>query len=557
MLVHQHARKVSKSIIKITYRSRSRRLVGITYNTWITPVKKAPGKFNTRTGLGGFSDRVGALAYALTPLSILLSSRDSALSLLTGIPYTSFLFLHVWTGRVIFIQSFLHTLGWTIIEARLYQPQPSVYREFMAEMYIIFGVVAMFLVTVLYLGSLKIVVRRTGYQFFKLTHYITAALYLGACWGHWADLACWMIAAIILLALDRGVRLIRLLLIHTGHVDASNPIGFKSAKASIKVFADGDVGQIVRMEFEHNHGPWCAGQHFFLTFPALGWWQAHPFTPAALSSEHPRWQRHVYVLRVKKGITRRLADLALGGGGESSLDVLLTGPYGAGNELADSGTPRNTFAIAGGTGISFVLPAVLHRLSAKTETSSTSTTQLVWIIRISADIRWFLPELEGLKKTIEARTEYKEDKLGQSAADKVQIQILVTRESEDSTEAKAADPLPRNPTASDNSEVNRKETGLFQTATGSSSLAELLDAHCANGRFIRIQRLHNHHPDIGQLLDVFAASCSSGPIEVIGSGPPGMGSDLRSAVARLNQGGRVWRGEESGYVRLVCDAREL
>jgi len=49
---------------------------------------------NTRTGLGGWSDRIGALAYALTPFTILLSNRESVLSLLTGIPYQHFNFLH-------------------------------------------------------------------------------------------------------------------------------------------------------------------------------------------------------------------------------------------------------------------------------------------------------------------------------------------------------------------------------------------------------------------------------------------------------------------------------
>lgn len=65
-------------------------LIGITYKTWITPVKKSPGVYNTRTGLGGFGDRVGALAYALTPLTVLFSTRESLLSLITAIPYQHF-----------------------------------------------------------------------------------------------------------------------------------------------------------------------------------------------------------------------------------------------------------------------------------------------------------------------------------------------------------------------------------------------------------------------------------------------------------------------------------
>ncbi len=515
-------------------------------------MRSSAGKFNTRTGLGGFSDRVGALAYALTPLSILLSSRDSALSVLTGLPHTSFLFLHVWTGRIIFVQSFLHTLGWTIIEARLYQPQPAVYREFMSQLYIIFGVVAMLLITVLYLGSLKPVVRRTGYQVFKLTHYVTAALYLAACWIHWTGLACWIIAAIILLTIDRGVRLVRLLLIHTGHLGTKNSVGFKKATATIKLFEDEDGGKIVRLEFEHNHGPWRTGQHFFLTFPELAWWQAHPFTPASLSSEHPQWQHHVYVMRVKKGITGRLADLAMGGGGESSLDVLLTGPYGTGSELTDADRSRNMLAIAGGTGISFVFPQVLQRLAKSLDDREGGITQLVWVVRKREDIQWFLPEIEGLKKSIADRPGYNE-KEADLCTDRVMISILVTRRS--TKEPKVADSSASSSVKRDISKEMDKDT-IFKDM-GSSSMTERLDMLCGDGRFIRVKELDNHHPNIAELLDTFAASCTTGSIDVVGSGPAGMGTDLRSAVAEVNHGSRVWRGDQTGYVNLVCDVREL
>jgi hypothetical protein len=74
-------------------------LAGITYKTWITPVKGTK-LHNIRSGIGGFADRLGAFAFALTPLTIALCARDSVLSLLTGIPYQSFNFLHRWTGRM-------------------------------------------------------------------------------------------------------------------------------------------------------------------------------------------------------------------------------------------------------------------------------------------------------------------------------------------------------------------------------------------------------------------------------------------------------------------------
>lgn len=206
------------SVCKVTFLIFSS-LVGITYRTWVTPIKSNPGLYNTRTGLGGFADRVGVLAYALTPLTILLSSRESILSAVTGIPYLHFNFLHRWTGRIIFVQSFLHTLGWTVIEARLYQPQPSVYTSFISQTYMIWGIVAMILISFLYVFSLKAVIRWTGYEFFRKAHLVVAGVYLGACWAHWKQLYCWMVAALIVMFLDLACRAVRTFLMHNERLD--------------------------------------------------------------------------------------------------------------------------------------------------------------------------------------------------------------------------------------------------------------------------------------------------------------------------------------------------
>lgn len=140
--------------------------IGIGYQVWVTPVKNSsPQIYNTRTWLGPLSDRWGVLAYALTPLSVMLASRESILSLVTGIPYHHFNFLHRWLGHIIFIQAALHTIGWCIVEMRLYRPQPKVGLEWIVQKYMIFGTVGMFLLTVLWVLSFQWSIRKTGYEF--------------------------------------------------------------------------------------------------------------------------------------------------------------------------------------------------------------------------------------------------------------------------------------------------------------------------------------------------------------------------------------------------------
>jgi len=140
--------------------------------------------------------------------------RESLLSVLTGIPYTHFNFLHRWTGRIIFVQAALHTIAWTIVEGKLYQPQPSVYKEFIGQMYMVFGCVAMFLLTLMLVLSTKTAIGWFGYEFFKITHWFLAILYLGACWGHWDKLWCWVVASLMLVGVDQAARAARTVAIH-------------------------------------------------------------------------------------------------------------------------------------------------------------------------------------------------------------------------------------------------------------------------------------------------------------------------------------------------------
>lgn len=161
---------------------------GITYKAWRTPVKGYDDLYQTRSGLGPWSDRVGVLAYALTPFSVLLASRESILSQLTGIPYQSFNFLHRWLGYIIFLQSILHTIGWTLIEVVFYQPQPQVANKWIVQEYMVWGCVAIILIFIMFILTLPCTIRLTGYEFFRKSHYVLAMVCIGACWGHWKPL---------------------------------------------------------------------------------------------------------------------------------------------------------------------------------------------------------------------------------------------------------------------------------------------------------------------------------------------------------------------------------
>ncbi|KAL3463518.1 ferric reductase like transmembrane component-domain-containing protein [Aspergillus heterothallicus] len=519
--------------------------VGISYKKWVTPVKNMDGVYNTRTGLGPWSDRIGIMAFALTPLSVLLSSRESLLSVITGVPYHHFMFLHRWLGWIIFIQSALHTLGWTIVEARLYQPQPTVWNEWVAQVYIIWGIVAMILLSFMVVFSTQWGIRLTGYEFFRKSHYVLAMVYIGACWGHWAQLYCWMIASLLVWFFDRGVRLVRTFALHHFNTpDTKSALGLHVPEARMTLFQRNHDGDVVRLDFEHNHDEWKIGQHFFLCFPDLTLWQSHPMTPLNLPGQNPRGQSHTYIIRARKGITKQLADIARNAQLSATspipaptTSVVLSGPYGQ-SILSDDFYREddvNVMCIAGGTGVTFVLPVLL----ALSRSPRRGNLEFVWVIRRKADLKWIEPELQTLRKAAAASSNFR-------------IRIFVTRGSDDA-------PLPIITTAGgpefESKEATVENQHPSSISSSSSEMKEDTFSIHEPSSSASLSSGNTKHPDLASQLTEFVSRTVSGPTRVVASGPLSMIRDLRSAVASCNDPGRVWKGEERFDVQLVHDDR--
>lgn len=492
--------------------------VGIHFATWITPIKNLPNVYNTRTSLGPWADRIGVLAYGLTPLSILLSSRESILSLITGVPYHHFNFLHRWLGYVILVQGLLHTISWTVIEARLYQPQPSTAQEWITQTYMIWGCVAILVLTLLWVLSLPIVVQRTGYEFFRKAHYILAMMYIGACWGHWSQLRCFLIPSLVIWILDRTMRLVRSFLLHY-HVLPDGNMTYRPSQAQVKLFTDEEGERVVRLDFEQQQQPWHIGQHFYLCFTEGCIWQSHPFTPLSLPLDRSGLVRHSYLFRAKKGETDRIALLAAQKIQNLQIrpttGVILTGPYGQ-SILDNIQLNSNVLCIAAGTGITYVLPVLLHLARLLTKESSTKNS-LVWIVRHVSDTAWIQPELEELRKSA-----------------KIAIKIISTRDDATVTE----------------------DSHSKKSKSACSSTQHSCDCEQSHYTMEKKDDHHHHHrPNLNKIVDKFLQDTSLGPTTVFASGPGSMLSDLKTIVANSNSGKRVWAGKDTANVQLVYDDR--
>ncbi|KAG9927475.1 hypothetical protein KCV02_g9044, partial [Aureobasidium melanogenum] len=527
--------------------------VGILYGRWVTPVKKMPGVYSTRTSLGPWADRIGVLAYALTPLSILLSSRESILSLLTGLPYQSFNFLHRWLGYIIVVQSSLHTIGWCIIEARLYQPQPTVGHAWIKQLYMIWGCVAMILLFLLFALSTPWAIRLTGYEFFRKSHYILAMVYIGACIGHWDKLSCYLIPALIVWFLDRGARLVRTAILHYT-VLPGGEVAFGPAKASTTLFSDPN-GDVVRLDFVHPHDAWGVGQHFYLCFPESSIWQSHPFTPLSLPihDDVNCGVQHSYIFRAKSGETKKVAQLAAKKLQETSgvtplTSVILPGPYG--EEITTHLTQDvNILCIAGGTGITYVLPVILGL--AHQPRSVKRKITLVWAIRQKADVAWVQPELDRVRQLTKSID--------------LTIRIFVTREAEGQSNTSekvkytedfksVSEPIIRSASDQTPDSSSAASTSAAYPCCGPPSGSFAIQKTAMPASDPRDQPIHRH-PDLSVLVNNFIDEAVCGRTTVYASGPGRMISELRSVVAKANDGSKVWKADERYDVDLVCDDR--
>lgn len=522
--------------------------VGITYNTWVTPVKNLPGVYNTRVSLGPWADRVGVLAYALTPLSIMLSSRESLLTILTGVPYQSFNFLHRWLGYIIIAQSILHTIGWSVIEIKLYQPQPKVAREWVVQSYIIWGIVAMILLLLLFVLSTPWGIRATGYEFFRKAHYVLAMVYIGACWAHWSKLECFLVPAFILWGIDRGARVVRTAMLHY-HPTSSGYAVFKPAPATITRFPDHpEHGDVLRLDLENEQDPWKIGQHYYLCFTESSIWQSHPFTPLNAPAVEKGVVKHSYIMRAKSGETRKVAELALKKIASTAADhgvstpVLLTGGYGQDlTEKVDADT--NIVCVAGGTGITFVLPILLDLARTRTRTRTRAPTdrriKLVWAMRHSNNVEWVEEEMAILRKS--------QKELG------LTISLFATRDVAGGSSEKLANDCGK-------TGGGGQVTDVGSSASSSEDICPCdVDVVCEPG--LSVDKIgdgsadEGRHPDLRRLVGDFVESTVSGKTVVFASGPGGMITDLRGIVAGLNSPGRVWKRQERFDVELVCDDR--
>ncbi|KAJ5162661.1 FAD-binding 8 [Penicillium coprophilum] len=356
--------------------------------------------------------RSGTLAVLnMIPL-FLLAGRNNPLIPLLHISFDTYNLLHRWLGRIVVLESVVHTIAWAVnaVDEEDFTRMLARLRDTPFFTWGLVGTVAMMF---LCLHSPS-PIRHAFYETFLHLHQLAAVLAFLGVYMHlridslpqqsWAK----AIAAIWLG--DRLARLFRLV-----HLNIST-------SGTTKMVVQALPGEACRVTF---HLPKLVqiepGCHVFAYIPSISWWMSHPFsiawaepstntTAPPIPSQIPTPTKGQYtdlekqsnlptkptkpttqvslIIGAQKGMTRRLYNLANASPSKSlTLSGFIEGPYGS--DPTNPSSYGTTILFSAGAGITHHL---LHTHALVTQaaqnTAATRKVYLIWSVRSTDHLAW-------------------------------------------------------------------------------------------------------------------------------------------------------------------------
>ncbi|KAH7890610.1 ferric reductase NAD binding domain-containing protein [Phlebopus sp. FC_14] len=337
-------------------------------------------------------NRAGTLATSQFVLITALGTKNNLVTLVTGISYGKLNYIHRMTARVVLVLLWVHTGGEIVANTPL--------KAILKEPWLICGFVGVIALTILCMISVR-PIRAAAYEVFFYAHFAMVLIFLVCSYVHtqYASMTYWVYPCFVIWGLDRLIRVIRLVLFNHLY------FGFSSGSkmdATIELLSE----DVVRLHFHRPpHFHWTPGQTAYLIMPTVSRvpFEAHPFTIASfdsnlfesieedrtsleergLGSSLPFWKEVVFFINVREGFTARLKEAALRG---RKVKVLLDGPYGP---TPDLGSYNTSVLIAGGSGVSYTLPAFLDIIErVRGGKSDCRRVVFIWSIRDPNYMHW-------------------------------------------------------------------------------------------------------------------------------------------------------------------------
>lgn len=342
-------------------------------------------------------NRSGVLSVInMIPLFIMAGRNNPLISWL-NVSFDTFNLIHRWLGRIVILEAVTHTVAFWAGNAAKNGWSGALETTFRV-LYMRWGFIATAAFVVIGIQAMS-PVRHAAYETFKIVHILLAVLAILGLWYH-LDLKKlpqlkYMYAVIAIWILDRVARNLRILYRHVG-------------AGGSKTLVEALPGNAVRVTVQMAR-PWTfkPGQHAYLYFPSISWWQSHPFSVAwSDDSENPDSEKLLmnrqdvlasrnktsmsFVIRGRTGATGALyRKAAEQRDGKMLITCLAEGPYGGLHNLQSYGT---VVLFAGGVGVTQSVPHVRDLvIGYNNGTVAARKVLLVWIVQSPEHLEWIRP----------------------------------------------------------------------------------------------------------------------------------------------------------------------
>ena len=388
----------------------------------------------TAQKLSIIGNRAGSMAMGNVVALFVFAARNNVLLYITDWSYSTYLLLHRWLGY----WAIFHTILHSVMLLAYYKVFGSYEAELVRE-YWIWGIVGT-VAAVAILPTSLLALRQKIYELFLASHVVLSVLFIVGyyyhiwfCYEYDWGYEIWAFIAIGIWAIERLARLARM--VWQGYRTA--------AVMSIK---DTD-GEYLRIDVEGVH--LNSGGVAYLCFPTLSWrfWETHPFsvafsrgndddsqvrTPAsdledavhgvgmeklyerdptaAMPSEMGApmttattntitTTTTTFFARVRTGLTKQLAAHVAASGPSARIRILIDGPYHHSGSTTQLAHCSSILYIAGGVGITAVLPYLRHHRA-----RSSKPSWLFWGSRQAGLVSALAPHLTELPASVHVQT---------------------------------------------------------------------------------------------------------------------------------------------------------
>ncbi|KAK5175432.1 ferric-chelate reductase Frp1 [Saxophila tyrrhenica] len=332
--------------------------------------------------------RAAWVSVAQIPFIYLLSCKFNPITLLTGISYERFNWLHRWAARTVFLTVAVH---WSFFYTE-WSLANYVKLEFEMMPMVKYGFGAWSVIGWMILSGFGFV-RHLSYEVFVAQHICAAATLLWLLYVHVPAYARYnLYMAMGFIGFDWGSRIVWTLLRNTHLLDhgCKGALGYAASLEALP-------GDMVRITIENAGFKWGAGQHVYIAIPRLRPFGLHPFTiaTACQRGNGELTSPLTMVVKAHSGYSRALHRAALREG-DRTYRTFLTGPWGSPPDLYPY---DSVVLIACSSGASFTTPLVQELVR---RPACVRNVVLHWIVRSEEHFSWYKSELQALAEATQS-----------------------------------------------------------------------------------------------------------------------------------------------------------